>query len=152
MARYQFVDHWTVKAPIDDVYRYIADVQTYPQWWPVYDTVEVVDGPATGPGGRARLTVKSALGYRLKIETEITDMTPPVYLGTVSRGQLEGTGVWELEQKGDVTYIIWTWTVESHHRLLNLLEPIAKPLFAWSHNDASEKGHQGLKRLLESRN
>jgi hypothetical protein len=30
-----------------------------------------------------------------------------------------------------------------------LLEPIAKPLFAWSHQDASRKGHIGLKKLLE---
>jgi len=29
--------------------------------------------------------------------------------------------------------------------LLNLLEPIAKPLFRWSHNDASAKGQRGLK-------
>ena len=28
-------------------------------------------------------------------------------------------------------------------------EPIAKPIFAWSHQDASQKGQRGLKRLLE---
>ncbi|MGH2542643.1 MAG: SRPBCC family protein, partial [Ardenticatenaceae bacterium] len=101
-------------------------------------------------GRRVKLTVKSALGYRLKLDVEIVEMEPPRYLSTLSRGQLEGTGVWEFAQEGDKTVATWTWIVESHHPLLNLLEPVAKGLFRWSHNDASRKGHRGLKRLLET--
>ena len=32
MAQYTFVDHWYIKAPREEVFRYIADARTYPQW------------------------------------------------------------------------------------------------------------------------
>jgi hypothetical protein len=150
MALYKFVDHWYIKAPIDQVFHYIADARTYPQWWPAYAKVETLsDIQPPHVGSRGRLVVKSALGYRLNIEVEITESNPPYYFKTLSRGELEGTGVWEFEQNGDTTHATWTWIVESRHPLLNLLEPVAKRLFAWSHNDASGKGHDGLKKFLE---
>jgi uncharacterized protein YndB with AHSA1/START domain len=150
MAQYKFVDHWYIKAPREEVFRYVADASSYPQWWPVYPKVEVLRRAEPGQvGGQARLVVKSALGYTLKLEVETVAVNPPSYLKTVARGQLAGTGEWEFTQVGDTTHAKWTWIVESHHPLLNLLEPIAKPLFAWSHNDASHKGHLGLKKLLE---
>jgi uncharacterized protein YndB with AHSA1/START domain len=147
-----------VQAPIDEVFRHIADARTYPQWWPVYPKVEVLrDVSPELVGARARLLVKSALGYTLTLEVEIVEADPPRYLKTAATGQLEGTGLWELEAQGPeagtlgapTTHVTFTWIVASRHPLLNLLEPVAKPLFAWSHNDASRKGHLGLKRRLE---
>jgi hypothetical protein len=150
MAQYTFVDHWYIQAPMEEVFHHIADARTYPQWWPVYPKVEVLrDVSPEMVGSRARLFVKSALGYTLTLEVEIVEADPPRYLKTAATGQLEGTGLWELEMQGDMTHAIFTWIVASHHPLLNLLEPVAKPLFAWSHNDASRKGHLGLKRRLE---
>lgn len=150
MAQYTFVDHWYIKAPREEVFRYIADARTYPQWWPVYPKVEVLREAEPGqPGGKGRLLVKSALGYTLQLEAETIALEPPRYIKTIATGQLAGTGEWEFLQEGDTTHAIFTWIVESHHWLLNILEPIAKPLFAWSHDDASRKGHLGLKRLLE---
>jgi len=97
MARYKFIDRWTIQAPIDQVFRYISDARTYPQWWPVYPEVEILTGDAEpAVGSRARLVVASALGYRLDLEVEMTEYDPPHYFKTVSRGNLEGTGEWEL--------------------------------------------------------
>lgn len=150
MARYKFVDRWPIRAPIDQVFRHIADPGTYPQWWPVYPKVESLPGVQPPQvGSQAKLTVASALGYRLNLLLEITESNPPHHLMTVARGDLEGTGKWEFKQEGDTTTATWTWIVETHHPLLNLLEPLAKKLFAWSHNDASAKGYRGLKALLE---
>lgn len=152
MAQYKFVDHWYIKAPREEVFRYVADARTYPQWWPVYPKVEVLREVEPGqPGGKGRLLVKSALGYTLQLEAETVAIEPPRYIKTIVTGQLAGTGEWEFSQEGDTTHAIFTWIVESHHWLLNILEPIAKPLFAWSHDDASRKGHLGLKKLLEQR-
>ena len=151
MARYRFVDHWAIRAPIEAVFEHIADPRTYPHWWPVYPTVDVLPGvQPPNVGSRARLTVVSPLGYRLTLVSEITDVDPPKLLQTVAQGQLAGTGTWELEQQGETTAVTWTWIVETHHPLLNLLEPITKPLFAWSHNAVSAKGHRGLKKRLET--
>jgi len=150
MAQYKFVDHWYIKAPREEVFRYIADARTYPQWWPVYPKVEILRAAEPGQvGGKGRLVVKSALGYTLQLEAETVAIEPPRYIKSITTGQLAGTGEWEFSQEGDTTHAIFTWIVESHHPLINLLEPIAKPLFAWSHNDASRKGHLGLKKLLE---
>lgn len=150
MAQYTFVDHWYIKAPREEVFRYVADARTYPQWWPVYPNVEVLREVAPGQiGGKARLVVKSALGYRLQLEAETVAIDPPHSIKTIATGQLAGTGEWEFIQEDDTTHAIFTWIVASNHPLLNLLEPIAKPLFAWSHDDASRKGHLGLKKLLE---
>ena len=150
MARYEFVDHWDIRAPLETALRYIADPLTYPQWWPVYDRVEILPGPPPPEvGSRVRLTVRSALGYRLVLEGETVEFRPPTYIRTIARGQLEGSGIWEFRADGDTTRITWTWIVETHHPLLNRLEWLLKPVFAWSHTDASGKGHAGLKRLLE---
>lgn len=150
MAKYKFIDHWYIKAPQAEVFRYISDARTYPQWWPVYPKVEILHDAGSGnAGSRARLQVKSALGYTLDLDVETVAIDPPNSIKTVVAGQLAGSGEWEFKQEGDTTHAIFTWIVESHHPLLNVLEPIAKPLFKWSHDDASRKGHRGLKKLLE---
>jgi uncharacterized protein YndB with AHSA1/START domain len=151
MARYRFVDHWYIQAPIEQVFEHIADPGTYPQWWPVYPKVEMHPGPQPAEvGNQANLTVRSPLGYQLNLLTETTESDPPRWLNTRSQGDLQGTGTWEFAQEEDgTTHVTWTWIVESHHPLLNVLEPIAKPLFEWSHNYVSGKGHRGLKGLLE---
>lgn len=150
MKEYRFVDHWMIKAPIDEVYRYIADPRTYAEWWPSYDGLRILkDEPFPYVGGRAELLVRSPFGYHLRLEVETTEANPPHYLETLSHGQLQGTGIWEFSQEGDTTQVTWTWIVRSDHPLLNRLEWAAKPLFALSHILTSRKGHHGLKHLLE---
>jgi uncharacterized protein YndB with AHSA1/START domain len=150
MAQYKFVDHWTIVAPIEDVYNHIADPRTYAKWWSAFKKIEIIkDVPFPYVGGRARMRVKSPFGYSLALEVETTGARPPYELHTVSYGSLAGTGDWVFEEKDGITYATWTWIVESHHPLLNRLEWLAKPLFAQSHVIVSERGHQGLKRLLE---
>lgn len=150
MAEYKFVDHWEIRAPIEQVYQTIADPRTYPRWWSDYDRITILkDTPFPYIGGRAELLVKSPFGYRLRLEVETVAADPPSFIATRSHGQLEGTGDWELREERGITYVTWTWIVRSNHRLLNRLERIAKPLFALSHVIVSGRGHRGLKRLLE---
>lgn len=151
MKEYRFVDHWYIKAPIEVVYNHVSDPRTYVSWWPSYDGVRILkDVPYPHVGGQAELIVKSPFRYRLRIEVETTEATPPTYLKTVSRGQLAGTGIWEFSQEEDTTHAVWTWIVRSDHPVLNKLEWIAKPIFALSHVLASGKGHRGLKKYLET--
>lgn len=150
MALYKFVDHWYIKAPVETVYEYISNPRTYPQWWHWYDSVRItkeVEYPHIG--GQAELLIRSPFGYRLKIEVETVAADPPHMLKTVSRGDLAGTGDWEFRQEGDTTHAIWTWIVESNQPLLNRLEWLLKPVFAFSHVLVSGSGHRGLKKLLE---
>jgi uncharacterized protein YndB with AHSA1/START domain len=151
MAEYTFVDHWTVNAPIEAVYRTIADPRTYPQWWRDYDRITILkDAPFPHVGGQAEFLIRSPFGYRLRIVVETAAAEPPHVIDTRSTGQLQGTGLWEFHQEGDATHITFTWTVRSDHPVLNRLERVAKPLFALSHAIVSGRGHRGLKRLLET--
>jgi uncharacterized protein YndB with AHSA1/START domain len=150
MADYRFVDHWQIRAPIETVYRAVADPRTYVHWWHDYDRVRIInDVPFPSVGGVAELLVRSPFGYRLRLEVMTEEARPPAYLKTVTRGQLEGTGVWEFAEVGDATHATWTWIVRSRHPVLNRLEWLAKPIFARSHAIVSERGHRGLKGYLE---
>ena len=151
MAEYTFVDHWFVVAPIETVYRTVADPRTYPQWWKDYDRITILkDAPFPHVGGQAEFLIRSPFGYRLRIVVETVAAEPPYVIDTRSTGQLQGTGLWEFRQEGDATHVTFTWTVRSDHRVLNQLERVAKPLFALSHAIVSGRGHRGLKRLLEA--
>ena len=152
MAEYTFVDHWFVVAPIETVYRTVADPRTYPQWWKDYDRITILkDAPFPHVGGQAEFLIRSPFGYRLRIVVETVAAEPPRSITTHSSGQLQGTGIWEFRQEGDITHVTFTWTVRSDHPVLNRLERVAKPLFALSHAIVSGRGHRGLKRLLEAR-
>ncbi len=150
MAEYKFVDHWTIRAPIDVVYGHIVDPRTYPQWWRDYDRVTVlVEAPYPYAGGRAEFLVRSPFGYRLRLDVTITAADPPRSITTETRGQLVGTGIWEFREVDGATEVTFTWIVRTNHPLINRLEWFAKPLFALSHAIVSGRGHRGLKRLLE---
>jgi hypothetical protein len=80
MAEYSFVDHWFIAAPIEAVYRTIADPRTFPQWWRDYDHITILkDAPFPHVGGRAEFLVRSPFGYRLRIvvETVAADRRTP---------------------------------------------------------------------------
>lgn len=151
MKEYRFVDHWSIRAPITEVYRHVGDPRTYARWWKAYDGVRILrDVPYPHVGGQAELLVRSPFGYQLRLNVETVEARPPTYLKTISRGQLAGTGIWEFHEEGELTHATWTWIVRSDHPVLNRLEWFAKPLFALSHVIVSRRGHQGLKRLLET--
>ena len=150
MAEYKFIDHWQIRALIEVVYQHVADPRTYAQWWRDYDRVTILkDAPFPHVGGEAEFLVRSPFGYRLLIDVTTVAAEPPRSITTETRGQLEGTGIWEFEETDGVTHVTFTWIVRTHHRLINRLEWAAKPLFALSHAIVSGRGHRGLKRLLE---
>lgn len=151
MAEYTFVDHWTIAAPVETVYHTVADPRTYPQWWKDYDRITILkDAPFPHVGGQAEFLIRSPFGYRLRIVVETVAADPPRLIDTRSTGQLQGRGLWEFRQEGNVTHVTFTWTVRSDHAVINRLERFAKPLFALSHVIVSGRGHRGLKRLLEA--
>ena len=66
-------------------------------------------------------------------------------------GDVEGTGCWRLFQEGQVTRVRYEWRVRTTRRWMNLLAPVARPLFAWSHHDVMQAGAMGLARWLDAR-
>ena len=58
MPAYRFVTVWRLRAPIDDVFGIIDDIDAWPEWWPnVLEVGRLQHPTADGLGGTARMTV-----------------------------------------------------------------------------------------------
>jgi hypothetical protein len=69
----------------------------------------------------------------------------------VAMGELNGTGRWQLSQEGSVTTVRCDWNVSPSKSWMNLLSPVARPIFAWNHGVLMNEGGRSLARLLHAR-
>jgi hypothetical protein len=67
-----------------------------------------------------------------------------------AQGELVGSGIWRLRQVGDVTDVRYDWEVRTTKFWMNLLAPLARPIFAWNHEGVMQAGEDGLRRILEN--
>jgi uncharacterized protein YndB with AHSA1/START domain len=151
LADYRFVTTWKLRAPIDAVWRAIWESMEWPHWWRgVVRVEELRPGGPDGVGALSRFTWKSRLPYTLAFEMETTRVEPPRLLEGHASGELEGTGLWELDESAGITTVRYTWSVRTTRPWMNLLAPIARPFFAWNHDWVMARGAEGLARLLDA--
>ncbi len=149
MIAYRFLTTWLLEAPRERVFEAIHDSERWPEWWRgVVSAVELEPGDAEGVGSLARYVWRSRLPYRLEFEMRTTRVERPRLIEGSSSGELAGTGRWRLFEDGGVTAVVYEWQVETTARWMNLLAPVARPLFAWNHDVVMRWGGEGLGRLL----
>lgn len=149
-ATYEFLTTWVLETPRERVWEAIHDSETWPSWWRgVKEVVELAPGDERGIGQRARYRWRSRLPYDLVFEIEATRKEPPHLLEGQASGQLEGTGRWRLFEDDNVTAVIYEWNVRTGKRWMNLLAPLARPLFAVNHDWVMRNGGIGLAQLLD---
>ena len=149
MADYRFLTTWLLPAPREEVFQAIWDSERWPSWWPgVEDVVKLEPGDDEGVGSLGRYVWKSRLPYRLEFEMRITRVERPALMEGRSTGELTGTGRWRLFEQDGVTAVIYEWEVTTTSRWMNLLAPLARPLFAWNHDVVMRWGGEGLARRL----
>ena len=149
MKTYSFVTIWRVEAPIESVWKEIYHSKDWPAWWKGVESVnEVRKGDETGVGSVHRFTWKSKLPYRLSFDMETVRIEPPRLLEGIAIGELQGRGQWQLSTEGSATIVRYDWNVETTKRWMNLLSPIARPLFEWNHNVVMSWGATGLSEKL----
>jgi len=149
MKAYEFVTVWLVKAPRERIWNEIYRSDEWPAWWKgVESVVEVRDGDEKGVGSVRRYTWKSKLPYRLSFDMQTIRIEPPLLLEGVAMGELQGRGLWQLSGEGSETIVRYDWKVETTKRWMNLLSPIARPLFEWNHNVVMNWGAEGLGKRL----
>ena len=146
---YIFVTRWRVAASINEVWEAINDAAAYPSWWKAVLSVT----PATPgqPGGIARSDAfvwRAPLGYKLRLTMRITTVERPHRLGGIASGELEGTGNWTLREDGSGTLVRYDWRVRTRRAWMNVLAPVARPVFKRSHDAVMSDGARGLARLL----
>ena len=149
MKDYEFVTIWRVQAPIDRVWNEIYNSKDWPTWWKgVESVVEMREGDETGVGSVRRYTWKSKLPYKLSFDMETLRIEPPSLLEGIATGELQGRGLWQLSNEGNETKVRYDWSVETTKVWMNLLSPIARPLFEWNHNVVMSWGAKGLAQRL----
>ena len=151
MASYRFTTVWHIQAPIDQVWDAIYESDGWPRWWTgVESVIQLRPADENGIGGLTRYVWKSALPYRLAIDTTATRVERPSALDGTSSGELEGAGHWRLSEEAGGTLVRYEWNVATTKAWMNLLAPLARPFFTWNHDVIMRWGGEGLRRLLEA--
>lgn len=149
MAHYAFVTRWTVDAPMDEVFDVLLRVDEWPAWWRGVRRVELVQhGDARGIGTVHRFVFRSVLPYSLAFQVRVTGIEAPSRLSGVADGELEGTGTWSLRDGDGRTHLEYRWQVRTTRWWMNLLAPVARPIFVRNHDVVMEWGRHGLSRRL----
>jgi uncharacterized protein YndB with AHSA1/START domain len=149
MSGYRFLTTWCLGAPVDPVWDAIHDSERWPEWWRgVERVVELAPGGEDGLGQRAAYTWKSRLPYELTFEVELTRQERPHLLVGEASGELAGTGTWRLSEGNGLTTVLYEWDVHTTRPWMNLLAPLARPVFGWNHDWVMKRGGEGIARLL----
>lgn len=151
MSDYEFVTIWRLDAPIEQVWDAIYHSERWPSWWKgVLSVTDLKPGNTEGIGSARRYVWKSQLPYKLEFDMEVTRIEAPHLMEGRASGEVEGMGLWELSQDGDITTAQYTWKVHTTKAWMNLLAPIGRPFFEWNHNVVMGWGGEGLARLLNA--
>jgi uncharacterized protein YndB with AHSA1/START domain len=155
MPGYAFLTTWCLEAPREPIWEAIWDSERWPEWWRgVVAAEKLAPGDETGIGRVGRYTWRSRLPYDLEFEMTTTKVAKPHLLEGRAQGELAGIGRWRLfEQDGDspVTAVLYEWHVSATKPWINMLTPIARPLFEWNHDWVMRNGGHGLAELLDCR-
>jgi hypothetical protein len=139
-------------APLRAVWDAILHAEAWPSWWTGVERVVTLEhGDASGLGSRRRWTCKGVLPYRLTFITRVTRVEPLRVLEGRVDGELEGVGCCHFGRNEGLTTVRYDWQVRTTRLWMNLLAPLAKPLFRWNHDAIMHAGSIGLTRHLNSR-
>jgi Polyketide cyclase / dehydrase and lipid transport len=149
MPSYEFITVWRTKAPLDKVWNEIYYSEKWPEWWRgVEEVTELKKGNDLGVVSIRRYTRKSKLPYRLTFETETVRVEPMSVIEGIARGELDGRGIWNISTDGEYTTARYDWQVDTTKAWMNLIAPLARPLFKWNHDIVMGWGAKGLARRL----
>ncbi len=148
MASYQFLTTWCIDAPIDAVFDVLHDSSGYPRWWKGVRSVEVLErGGEASVGELVRFEWRSVLPYSLVFELRATRVERPHLIEGRATGELAGVGTWRLYE-GRGTAIVYDWRVRTTKPWMNLMGPVARPVFTWNHDIVMRQGGHGLAAAL----
>ena len=152
MTRYRFLTSWLIESSRDDVWEVLRDPLRWPEWWRGVERVRQVDGGDEGQvGSRYRVAWRSRVPYALEFDFTVRRLERGRWMEGEAAGDLEGTGCWRLFEDGGVTAVLYDWDVTSTKRWMNLLGPVARPVFEYNHDVVMRWGGEGLARRLGAR-
>ncbi len=157
MADYRFLTTWLLDSPREPVWAAVYDQERWPEWWRgVEEATEVRHGDdresrVDGVGTVSRMVWKSLLPYRVEFEVTTTRVEHPHLLEGNAVGGLSGVGRWRFYEQDGVTAVLYEWNVSTTKAWMNLLAPVARPVFEWNHDWVMARGGEGVAGLLGCR-
>lgn len=149
MADYEFLTTWLLESPREPVWEAVYDQGRWPQWWRgVEEAEEVQGGEENGIGTVSRLVWKSLLPYRVEFKVTTTRVEHLQLLEADAVGELSGVGRWRFYEQDGITAVLYEWNVATSKAWMNLLAPVARPVFEWNHDWVMARGGEGIARLL----
>jgi hypothetical protein len=100
------------------------------------------------PRTRYEIAWRSRIPYDLEFEFTVLHQDPPHAMDGRAAGDLEGTGQWRLFEHAGVTAVTYEWNVRTTKAWMNLVAPIARPVFEHNHDLVMRWGGEGLARRL----
>ena len=155
MADYNFVTVWRFRAPLAPVWDLIYRSEDWPSWWRGVERVEALQEGVGDDhvGSVRRYTWKSKLPYRLSFDMRLVRVEQHALIEGEAFGELKGRGLWRFSCAGGLTTVRYDWNVETTKPWMNLLAPLARPVFKWNHDVVMGRGAEGLDaRLKETMN
>jgi hypothetical protein len=152
LAEYRFLTTWLLEADLEPIWEAIYESERWPEWWRgVLEAEKLKEGDADGVGQEGRYVWKSRLPYELEFFVRTTRVERPHLLEGEASGELAGTGRWRLFEHEGVTAVLYEWNVGATRAWMNLISPVARPIFAVNHDWVMRNGGKGLARLLGAR-
>jgi hypothetical protein len=152
VRRYRFLTTWLLECERQPVWDAIYESERWPEWWRGVEVADrVTPGDEHGLGQIGRYVWRSAIPYPVEFEIVTTRVEEPRLLEGRASGGLQGVGRWHLFEQDGVTAVIYEWDVCTTKRWMNLIGPIARPVFEWNHDWVMRNGGEGLARLLGCR-
>jgi len=150
MAEYSFLTTWILGADRESVWDVIYASERWPEWWRgVVAADELEPGDEDGVGQLSRYVWKSKLPYELDFQMRTTKVERPRLIEGEAAGELTGLGRWRLFEERGTTAVVYEWRVRTVRPWMNLLAPLARPVFAWNHDWVMRNGGRGLAQRLE---
>lgn len=149
-TRYHFITHIELNAQPQAIWETLARSEQWIEWWHWLREVEVLnEGGSDGVGRRVRHVVSSPLRYRLTYFGLVTRAVEPVMSRFEAEGDLEGRGQFALEPtESGTTVLMFHWLVETPKPWMNVLAPLARPIFIWNHHRLMEDFGRDLAEAL----
>jgi hypothetical protein len=116
-------------------------------WWP---GVSVPVPPRRVAAGETfSLSVRSPLGYRLRMRLELTQVVAPSALAARSEADLRGAGSVTVQADDEQGSLLrFRWDVTTERGWMNAAAPLLRPAFERAHEAVMRAGERGLQGIL----
>jgi hypothetical protein len=144
-SSYVFRSEWRLPAPAERVYEVLADVETYPAWWPQVRRARRIDEVS------GELTCRSLLPYDVVfvMRREVQDADALVLRGRME-GDLNGTSQWTVSADGAGSTAVFDEDVTVGSGLLHAAGRLFRPALRFNHDLMMRAGERGLRRYLDT--